>query len=346
MAGRPVGDAAGDDDFAVGLHGHGVGVGRAGEGGEDVAAGPEAAVHAAVGVVADHDEVAGGRADFEDLAVGLDSARPTKRLLLSNSGVCTSPPAPNDASRLPSALKLEGEVHASKAADRSRGDDLAVGLLHGTDEVNVRLRRQVRLDRAAASEGGVEGTGAGERPIFQALQPRPWSGRRYTRRAPPRVKQTLHPTPDAIRAHSRLPWFRSVVPATFCYTTSTFSAPGFSCRIGCAFPNSDLARSLVPKLCLGTHVREALLRVRSGSDAKRSFADRRSQAELGNEGEAAAPKSRGTPCRISSSSLTSPPAPDNRPAAVAGRAGSRPPPSAACRPAALPAPPPPFPRPP
>ena len=69
--------------------------------------------------------------------------------------------------------------------------------------------------------------------------------------------------------------------------------------------------SLVPKLCLGTHFREAPLRVRPGrgrgtdfrggrprrgsgtrgsrpdpgGDAKRSFADVRSQAELGNEGE-------------------------------------------------------------
>ena len=54
-------------------------------------------------------------------------------------------------------------------------------------------------------------------------------------------------------------------------------------------PNLDLARSLVslaPKLCLGTHVRESFCFASGrGSDAKRSFADQRSQAELGNEGE-------------------------------------------------------------
>ena len=61
-------------------------------------------------------------------------------------------------------------------------------------------------------------------------------------------------------------------------------------------PNLDPARSLVPKLCLGTHVRESFCFASGrGSDAKRSFADQRSQAELGNEGQAAAPKSRGTP---------------------------------------------------
>ena len=51
-------------------------------------------------------------------------------------------------------------------------------------------------------------------------------------------------------------------------------------------------RRLVPKLCLGTHVPEALLPVSvagcrttsSRGDAKQSFAEVRSQAELGNEG--------------------------------------------------------------
>src|SRR5438128_104072 len=46
---------------------------------------------------------------------------------------------------------------------------------------------------------------------------------------------------------------------------------------------SLLARLLVPKLCLGTHGCEALLRVHRGSKRKQSFQDVRSQAELGNE---------------------------------------------------------------
>ena len=52
---------------------------------------------------------------------------------------------------------------------------------------------------------------------------------------------------------------------------------------------TEAQRVLVPKLRLGTHLREALLRctpmgtMRGGKTAKRSFAVLRSQAELGNE---------------------------------------------------------------
>src|SRR5262249_10849863 len=84
---------------------------------------------------------------------------------------------------------------------------------------------------------------------------------------------------------------RGIVPRLYAFS------PVFSETVAPGVPPSDLESipSLVPKLCLGTHCPEALLRAQIPGKrrtpsvrrrpAKRSFAAARSQAELGNEAE-------------------------------------------------------------
>src|SRR5256885_476020 len=62
-----------------------------------------------------------------------------------------------------------------------------------------------------------------------------------------------------------------------------FSPHSASASLPPLSPILERAYLLVPKLCLGTHVLEALLPLTTVTHAKQSFAPVRSQAELGNE---------------------------------------------------------------